>query len=278
MREDFRREPESDLDHQLSAKYGAYASFITPDDPTRVDYFGDSPATEFDRLLDAYARPNAHFLDLGCGAGFTMSRIAPMVASITGVDLEMDLISGAQARLNARSITNAKLIYGDSTHQEVVDQLSDLHFDVALSRRGPFITEALAQKLTPNAVFIVELAQDFLGLKEMFGRYPVAPKSSGDPDFAISAQSGAGFVPVSAKTYWYHEYFRDADHLAAYLRHGAPLQNWWMSPCPYEEPRDRPALDLWCRYNQDENGVRLVGQRKIYVFRRQPTNYYPATL
>ncbi|MBC8065546.1 MAG: class I SAM-dependent methyltransferase [Chlorobia bacterium] len=278
LRDDGRNAVEIPLDGKVAKRFGAYASFTTPDDPIRVDFFGDPPNREFNRLLDGYADKQTQALDLGCGAGFTLCRIADRVQSIVGVDLQSDLLQAAEARIRSRGIKNARVVHGDTTHDETVTKLEDGRFSLAFSQRGPFLTRALASKLTPDAVFVVELAQDYLGLKQIFGRTPFVPQSTGDPDWAVGAQAGAGFVPVSAKSYWYHEYFRNADHLAAYLRRGACLENWWMEPCPYEEPRDRAALELWCRYNQDESGIRLVVHRKVYVFRRQAIDYYPATL
>jgi SAM-dependent methyltransferase len=274
-REDGRNEPELPVDREIATRLGAYASYITPNDPARTDFHGDSPALEMDRLLDAYAKPDLRVLDLGCGAGFTLCRLAPKVAEIWGVDLDRSLLEAARQRAEHRSLTNVTLIPGDTTDLAVVSQLPEAHFDLAFSRRGPFLTPALMKKLAPGAPFIIELAQNFLGLKDLFGRTPFLPGSPGDPEWAITHHASLGFVPVSAKSYWYNEWFRDEDHLAAYLAQGAPLQNWWMDACPYDDKRDRPALQLYCRYNRTDEGIRLVGHRRIYVLTRQPTQYYP---
>ena len=274
-REDGRNEPEGDLDVALAARFGAYASFVTPNDPIAVEFHGDSPAIEVDRLLDSYVNNSVDVLDLGCGAGFSLCRVAKHARSVLGIDLETELLESARERVLREGITNTEVLLGDTCDSKLVVQIPNSKFGVVFSRRGPFLTESLVNKLTDDAVFIVELAQDFIGLKELFGRTPFLPKSTGDPDFAISAQSGVGFVPVSAKSYWYEEYFSDAEHLARYLKQGAPLQNWWMDACPYEEKRDRPALDLYASYNQTDKGIMLVGHRRVYVFRRQKTQFYP---
>ena len=274
-REDGRYEPTLPIDLEIAPRRGAYASYVTQNDPFRTDYHGDSPAVEMDRLLDALTDEHSNVLDLGSGAGFTLCRLAARVKEIWGVDLDRELMEACRARVKAMGVKNAHLVFGDTPDPALLTQLPDAHFTVAFSRRGPFLTEALAKKLTPEAPFVVELAQDFLGLKEMFGRTPCLPKSAGDPDWAVSVHAGIGYVPVSAKAYWYEEWFRDPDHMAGYLTQGAPLQNWWMEACPYEEARDRPALELYARYNRTSEGIRLVGHRRIYVFRRQATNYYP---
>ena len=275
-RDDGRNEPTLPIDHEIAPSRGAYASYITANDPIRTDFHGDSPAVEMDRLLDSLTHSDSKVLDLGSGAGFTLCRLASGVAEIWGVDLDAELMGACRERVKAIGIANAHLILGDTPDPAVLAQLPENHFTLAFSRRGPFLSEALAKKLTPDALFVVELAQDFLGLKEIFGRTPMLPKSPGDAEWAITAQATVGFVPVSAKSYWYEEWFRDADHLAAYLAQGAPLQNWWMDACPYDPQRDRAALELYARYNRTAEGIRLAGHRKIYVFRRQATNYYPA--
>ena len=266
--------PESLKDEELALRYGAYASYATPNDPTLVDFFGDPPAREFDRLLQARMDRGVNALDLGCGAGFTLCRVAPHFSSVWGIDLEQPLLDEARQRAERSNLTNVTLLHGNTTDAQTTSLLPDSHFSFAYSRRGPFLTEDLARKLTDDALFLVEVAQDFLGLREIFGRTPALPRSS-NPDVALSIMGSAGFIAVSAKTYWFEEYFADADRLAAYLRQGAPLQNWWMDPCPYEEPRDRDALELYARYNSTPRGIKLVGSRKIYLFRRGRVDYYP---
>jgi SAM-dependent methyltransferase len=276
MREDGRREPEVPLDFELCKRFGAYASYETPNDPVKVDFFGDSPSAEIDRLLGRFAQSQSVVLDLGCGAGYTLCALAPKVSQIWGLDLEADLLAAARQRIETRGLENATLVQGNVSDASIGDRFPREAFDLVLSRRGPFLTPPLMDALKPDALFVVELAQDYLGLKEIFGRTPFVPKSPGDPESAVTAQNGLGLVPVSAKTYWYEEWFRDADHLARYLSAGASLSNWWLEPCPYDENRDRAALELYVRYNRTDLGVRLTGCRKVYVFRRAATQFYPA--
>src|SRR5579862_6955955 len=186
LREDGRFEPELPIDHEIAPRRGAYASYVTANDPARTDFHGDSPAVEMDRLLDALCGADSKVLDLGSGAGFTLCRLAPRVAEIWGVDLDAELMGACRARVAALDLKNARLVFGDTPDPAVLTQLPDAYFTLAFSRRGPFLTEALAKKLTPEALFVVELAQDYLGLKELFGRTPMLPKSPGDSEWAIS--------------------------------------------------------------------------------------------
>lgn len=266
-----------ETDQQLAARYGAYASFSTPTDPILVETHGDSPADEIDRLLDVFATPEARILELGCGAGQTLCRIAPKVNAIWGVDLEEPLLNGARERIAETGCDNATLVLGDTTNAETVSQLPDAYFDFAFSRRGPFLTHALMEKLTPDAHFLIELYQDALGLKEIFGRRAFLPHDVfAGGDWVISHHSGLGLLPVSVKEYFFEQYFRDPEHFEAFITTiPASLSYWWMEQKPYVPERDRAALELYCRYNTTSKGIRLIQRRKVYLFRRAQTNTYP---
>lgn len=86
----------TELDHELAKRHGSFASYSTEVDPVLVETYGDSPTDEVDRLLDIFAKPDSHVLDLGCGAGFTLCRLAPHVAAIWGFDQDADLLAAAQ--------------------------------------------------------------------------------------------------------------------------------------------------------------------------------------
>ncbi len=264
-----------ELDHRLAQRYGRYASYATDVDPIHTETHGDAPADEVDRLLDLFTQPGCRVLDLGCGAGQTLCRLAPRVAAIWGIDCEQPLLAGAQARVAHHGLKNATLVCGDTTHAEAVDRLPNDAFVFVFSRRGPFLNALLMPKLKPDAHFVLELYQDCLGLKEIFGRKAFLPGNSNTSDIVLAHHTKLGLLPVSIKDYFYSEYFRDADHLAAHLSRGAWLSNWWMPDKPYEPSRDRPALDVYVRYNKTRHGIRLIQHRKIYLFCRAQVHYYP---
>lgn len=265
------------IDEELAEHYGAYASYSTPDDPIAVETYGDDPSGEVCRLLEHYTTPLSRVLDVGCGAGHTLCRIAPQVRLIWGVDKSEDLLSAARMRVKEHGLQNVSLLLADVTRGEAVSEIPDNTFTFAFSRRGPGLTEALMPKLTPDAFYVEEVVgeQDGLGLNELFGRRALLPHAVRNSDWLINLYASLGLLPVSSKTYWYELFFRDADHLEAYLRRGRWLSNWWMPPKPYEAERDRPALEIYVRYNTEARGVRLLGQRKLYVFRRAEVDYYP---
>ena len=65
-----------------------------------------------DAILE-YVRPAYHCLDLGCGDGAFMSRVAPRCAHLTGVDIEKRGIEIARAKLSEMGIANVKLVHSD---------------------------------------------------------------------------------------------------------------------------------------------------------------------
>lgn len=263
------------LDRELAARYGRYASYATDADPVRTETHGDGPADEMDRLLDLFAQPHCRVLDLGCGAGQTLTRLAPQVTEIWGIDCEAPLLVGAAARIAHLGLKNVTLVPGDTTSPDAVARLPDSAFDLVFSRRGPFLNALLMPKLKTDAHFVLECYQDCLGLKEILGRKAFLPGDASPADMALAHHRKLGFLPVSIKEYFYAEYFRDVEHLAAYLSRGAWLSNWWMANKPYDPIRDQPALDLYARYSRTPRGIQLSQHRKIYLFHRARVDYYP---
>jgi SAM-dependent methyltransferase len=266
----------NELDEKLAQKYGAYASYRPDTEPVLVETHGDAPADEVDRLLNIFAQPRTIVLDLGCGAGQTLCRLAPLVNAIWGFDQDGELMEATRQRVATHGLNNATLIQGNVALPEEVNRLPNNTFDLVLSRRGPNINEALLPKLRPDAYLIQELADDPLGLKELFGRKPFLPESGYNPHWLIPPYRRLGLLPVSVKDYFYAQYFTDSDHLARYLGRGNTLSNWWMPSAPYDESRDRPALDLYARYNTTPKGIRIIGRRQVYLFRRAEIHFYPA--
>jgi SAM-dependent methyltransferase len=268
----------NDLDQELAKIYGGYAGFQTDAAPTYVEYYGEDPDGEVQRLLDVYAQPTSRALDIGCGAGQTLCRLAPHLAEAWGIDQDPHLLASARARVQSLQLGNVHLIEGNVATADAVAQLPDGHFNLALSQRGPNINPALAAKLAPGAICIQELVSNFdaYPLKELFGRKHYAHYWFVDQDVILSHYAELDLFPISNKEYFYDAFFRDTAHLEAYLKQiTALLSNWRLPPKPYDAERDRAALELYVRYNTTSHGIRLLRQRKIFVLRREPVTYYP---
>lgn len=264
----------SELDQILAREYGAYASYPTAVDPILIETYGDGPAEEVDRLLDRYAKTDSNVLDLGCGAGFTLCRLAPKVASVWGFDQDEKLLTAARLRAEKQGFSNVHFIYGNAALAGDADQLPDDFFDLVLSRRGPNVNHFI-KKLKAEAFVIQELFQGYLGLLEMFGRKSPLADIGANPRWLIDEYSWLDLFPVSVKEYYNEYYFRDIEHFAAYLSQKTSLYSWPMPPLPYEESRDRAALELYARYNTTPKGIRVVNVRKVYLFRRMRVQYAP---
>jgi SAM-dependent methyltransferase len=267
--------PLIELDRELAKQYGSYASYTTDTDPVLVETYGDGPAEEVDRLLDVFATPGSQVLDLGCGAGFTLCRLAPQVDAIWGFDEDADLLAAARERVASQGIANATLVLGNVAEPDDVAKLPDEAFDVVLSRRGPDVNATVMAKLKPEATVIQELYQDPVGLLELLGRQTFLAQVGHNPQRLVESYSWLGLFPVSVKEYYYASFYRDIEHLAAHLSRENELFSWPMPPMPYEEARDRQALELYARYNATPKGIRLLNHRKVYLFRRARVRHAP---
>jgi SAM-dependent methyltransferase len=266
------------LDRRLAETHGAYFGFRTEAGPVRTDDWGLCPAAEVDRLLDRYAGPETRFLDVGCGAGQTLCRLAARVGEAWGVDMLARPLEAARLRAAGAGLRNVTFVHGDTTAPQTAAQLPEARFDLALSRRGPNLTAALVRALTPDALAVQELvgAADCARLRVFLGRAADLPYQGIGHGDSVRAHLEAGLFPVASTEFFYEEVYRDADHLEAYLRQNpANVSDWRLGPRPYDPATDRPGLELYCRYHATADGVRLRRHRWVFVRRRAPTRYYP---
>jgi SAM-dependent methyltransferase len=268
----------SRLDAHLARRHGAYLSYPTAEGPALVEHHGQPPAELVDRLLDLYARPDGCFLDVGCGAGQTLCRLAPRVREAWGIDLLDDALEAARLRAHAAGLTNVTLVRGNVANPADVDQLPDGRFALALSRRGPNFNEALLRKLDPDAYAVQELVggADCAELRTLLGRRAAALYHDTGHAGSVRGYLRLGLFPITSTECFFEEFFRDVDHLEAYLRQTpANLSDWRLGPRPYVPERDRPALELYAGYNRTPKGIRLLRQRWVLALRRTGLPRYP---
>lgn len=264
------------LDDELAKRYGAYASFSTDVDPYLVENWGESAADEVDRLLKQYCRTHMTVLDLGCGAGQTLCRLAGKVQHIFGFEQDVNLLAAAQQRVNRMELDNVTLVEGNVAEPADLTPLPDDSFSICLSRRGPDVNPSLMPKLKANAFVIQELYQEPLGLREIFGRKAFLPSAGSNPHWLVDRYRWLGLMPVSIKDYFFEEYFETAEKFSTYLQHAGPLSDWRMPQAPFDPKYDQAALNLYIQFNSTEKGIRLFSHRKVYVFRRTAVSHYPA--
>jgi SAM-dependent methyltransferase len=234
-------------------------------------------------LLDLHATPESTVLDIGCGAGQPLCRLGSRVKHIWGLDQQEDQLTMTRLRAEHLNLSNVTLLRGVSSNEEDMAKLPDKTFDLAFSRRGPNISAPIARSLKDNAIVVQELVSNFdaYPLGEIFGRRGYNLNSFTDQQVILSNYFHLGLFPVSCKEYFYVEYYRDIEHLDQQLNQLKVILSNWLSnyqqpPKPYDSVIDRPALELYVRYNTTPKGIKLLRQRKIFVLRKTVDSPYPA--
>lgn len=188
------------LDEQLAHRFGAYLSYATGEGPAVVEHHGQPPAELVDRLLDLYARPDGCFLDVGCGAGHTLCRLAPRVRKAWGIDELAEPLDAARVRARAAGLTNVTVVRGNAVERVAVDQLPDGRFTLALSRRGPNFNEHLVRTLTPGAHVLQELVggADCAELRELLAVAPPGSTTASGTTAPSAATCVSASFPLAA--------------------------------------------------------------------------------
>ncbi len=267
----------NELDERLASKYGEYTSYKSASSPIHIEYYGDSPANEMQRLLDSYTHKDSAVLDIGCGAGQELCRLGPKVKQGWGIDVDTELLQAARLRAEHLELDNVTFIKADVANLEDLEQLpipnDALNF--VYSQRGPNIVTAILPRLHKEAIFVQEYVGGFEGypLKEIFGRKDYAAYDYNEQQFLLFHYAELGFSPISIKEYFYECYYRDITHLEAYLSSSVMLSQWRLAPKPYEATRDAQALELYARYNTTPRGIRIRHHHRIFVLRYMAVGY-----
>jgi SAM-dependent methyltransferase len=265
-------------DEALSRKHGAYFSYVTAEGPESVEYHGQVPDALVDRLLDLYSSSDGCILDVGCGAGMTLCRLARAVREAWGVDMLEGPLEATRLRVEAAGLTNVTLLRGNVVDRADIGQLPDGHFALALSRRGPNFNEGLVQKLAPRAYVLQELVggADCAELRQFLGRRAYRQYPDIGHGELLRSYQRLGLVPITSTEFFYEEFYRDVDHLEAYLRQTtAKISEWRIGPKPYVADRDRRALELYASYHRTLRGVSLLNHRWVLALYRGAAPGYP---
>jgi len=265
----------SSHDGDLSKKYGGYISFSTDADPVHIERYGESEDQDFERLLRTHITSTSQVVDLGCGAGQFTCDVARYAGQVWGIDQEQDVIVAAAERAESGNLHNVRFLCGHTQTPQVLDALpADL--DVIYSRRGPNLGETLAQRLKVGGVFLQLQVAEFDGypLREIMGRRDYSPYHFNNEHDLMVHYARMQMQPISVKSIFFDAYFRDVDHLEAFLTAiPANLTDWRMEMLPYDRDRDRAALEHYARYQTTTAGVRLQRHRRVMAFRKGALEY-----
>lgn len=107
-----------------------------------LDSASHARGEDLDHLI-ALADPpaDAVALDLGCGVGHTLRRLAPLVRAVIGADVTLGMLEGARALIAREGISNAHVVeaaagalpYRDASLDLVTCRLAAHHFTDGLS-------------------------------------------------------------------------------------------------------------------------------------------------
>jgi len=266
-----------ELDKELAHRFGEYAGYETAVSP-QIKTYGDDPYQEVPRMLTHHLNSNSVMLDLGCGAGQTLCHFAPQVAEAWGFDQEPALLNGARCRAEHQQLSNVMLVEGNVAVAEDVAQLPDDHFDLIYSDRGPNMNYNLVEKLKQGGFFLQAVMQGGIQLKEILGRRPFTHHAYRNfSDRILAAMANLDIRPLSIREIFYDAFFRDVDHLAAYLSQVEAIVSDWRVGYnnPYDPDRDLPALKLYARYNTAPEGIHLLQHQIFFVGVKTRIHYYP---
>ncbi|MCP5096439.1 MAG: methyltransferase domain-containing protein, partial [Chloroflexi bacterium] len=269
-----------EVESKLADRFGEYAGYETAVSPQTSQTYGTNPGQELKRLLANFIKPASKILDLGCGAGQTVCDFAPQVQEAWGFDMEPALLDGARYRVKHLNLKNVTLVAGNVAVAEDGAPLPNDYFDIIYSQRGPNINHDLISKLKDGGFYLQALVGSYDGfhLREILGRRPFTHYAfRNESERMMAALGNLGLQPIQISEQFYESFFRDTDHLAAYITQvSASLSDWHVGHnARYDAERDRAALELYARFNMTADGVRFLHHRIIYVGRKSTMYYYP---
>ncbi|WP_170126396.1 class I SAM-dependent methyltransferase [Acuticoccus yangtzensis] len=175
--------------------------------------------------------PGMNVVDIGCGAGDLALTLAPRVASVTGVDLSVPLLTRARARADAAGLSNAAFIEADaqshafaSPIDAVVSRFGVMFFADpvaafanirAAMRPGAPLVFATWAGLQPNPWFAIPRAAavDRLGAVPPDAPREPGPMAFEEPAYVEEILTAAGFGAIGIDTATvdlHHPSFADA--------------------------------------------------------------------
>ncbi|MGI9274809.1 MAG: class I SAM-dependent methyltransferase [Endozoicomonas sp.] len=119
--------------------------------------------------IRSLCRPEDQCLDLGCGTLFKWLPLLDSVASVTGLELNDNMICGALKNIRQRGRGKMRLIKGDSARLP----FSDNSFDLVTAIMAPSAFEPeVSRILRPGGRYLLETPteQDQRNIKEAFGK------------------------------------------------------------------------------------------------------------
>lgn len=243
---------------RIGKKYGGYD--ISNNDVLK-EFPEGNPENIFRKTLLNYGGLDRTALDLGCGDGkFTLS-IASRFKKIFAIDTSKILLVVALRLQKEKALHNVTFESRDAVHTNYPDNF----FDVVYSRRGPVPFQEIQRVLKPRGIFIgIEIAElDCKELKETFGRGQNYGEWNGfsRKQKNIKTFKSLYFKIISAKDYFFKEYYPDYKSLESFLKRVPIFED-------FNTRKDRMKLINYIDNNTTSKGINLFRHKLVIVAKK----------
>ncbi|MAG44514.1 hypothetical protein CL633_01360 [bacterium] len=225
-----------------------------------VEFPYKDPEEIFKDFLIKYSGKNKTALDLGCADGRFTLKITSYFKKIIGIDMAEDMLNIGKKSAKQLNIKNIKFEKADAYNLPYKPKT----FDLVYSRRGPTEHKEISKVLKSNGYF-VEIRvgeQDCREIKEVFGR----GQDFGKWNQKVLATDKVklkkhGFKTISAKEYFYSEFYKDYENLDLFLQSVPIFED-------FDSTKDKPLLEKYVKNFKSNKGVQLKRHRIVFVAKK----------
>lgn len=214
-------------------------------------------------LLNSFATPDSHILDLGTAGGEKILEFFPDCAEILGTDYSPAMVETARANLAKSGRKNISFKVMDNLNMDVPDE----HFDIVIARHTCTDPAQILRCLKPGGHLLIRGVDkyDCWNLKLIIGGgqgcSDAVPISIADYENVLKA----GFADVELVPIHTREYFKDRETFKGFLG-AVPI----LSDVAIEgEPLDEKLLDEYIARNT-KGGMIVLYRRYYGISARKP--------
>ncbi len=244
---------------KIGKKFGGYAFGTNKPKYTSV-YPKADPEKVFKSEILKLSSAQKIVLDIGCGDGKFTHDLSHYFNKIIGIDNSKQLLKIATQKQKGAKIKNLEFIFADA--QKI--PFPNSKFDIAINRRGPSFYKEFYRILKKGGYYL-EIGigeKDVKELKETFGRgqnYGNWDKSRLKKN--ILEFKKLGFKIISAKDFYYEEYYPNYQELDTFLQ-GVPIFE------DYNTKKDVKYLKEYIKKSQTKKGIVVTRHRVVYKLQK----------
>ncbi|UOQ48557.1 class I SAM-dependent methyltransferase [Gracilibacillus caseinilyticus] len=212
---------------------------------------------EFYQEVLKNVRKSDCLLDLGCGSGEQLTKIATSLFLMVGIDLSHSMIEKARKP----SQKNVKFFQMSSEQLQFPNDF----FDIVTSRHAPFSAKEVAGVLKEAGIFMTQQVSeaDKINLKKAFGRGQALESQDGQlKDDYVRDLEEAGFTSVQTYEYDAAEYYQRPEDLLFLLKYTPIIPKFG------EYPDDLNRFEDFVAAHQTEKGIVTNSKRFLIVAKK----------